>query len=266
MVPPQSMSVSVPSLVPSVHVGAGCTQAHVEQTSPDGQATSHAPQFIGSLTVLTHPVAHLTCPATHAPQTPPMQPPVQQSVSVVHAAPSARHVAWQVLPLQIAEQHSEGERHGAPSARHEGAWKSTPTVASPLRRMLSVTETGVLLTVASTGSLNHVGSDDVVTPLHAPAYASPVKRTVPVGSPFRFSTVFAPALTSAYRVVLVTPVAVTATQPTLPSSGTCVMATCAIPVASSPAPMHPAALAISPSPTPTGPRISHCFVVMSISS
>ncbi|MFT3768239.1 MAG: hypothetical protein QM820_22540 [Minicystis sp.] len=79
------------------------------------------------------------------------------------------HAAWQALFAQTFEQHSEPLKQGAPGTRHEGSGKSTPTVAWPFRFMISVTSTGTWLTVASVGSLIHVGTDAGVTWSHAPA-------------------------------------------------------------------------------------------------
>jgi len=87
-------------------------------------------------------------------------------------------------------------------------------------------------TEASTGTLTHVGAVVAVTPAHAPENASPTKLTVPVGRPVTNRFVLSPGMTSKLRVTVKVPVAVISIQPTLPSVGTWVIATLAVPSAS----------------------------------
>jgi len=163
--------------------------------------------------------------------------PVQQSEPAVQNAPFGSHSAplWQAPWKQIWLQHSVAPRQGWPVDRHEGPFpKSTPTLASPARSISSVTVgTCPGEREASTGTLTHVGAVVAVTPAHAPENALPTKLTVPVGRPVTKSTVLSAGMTSKLRVTVKVPVAEIATQPTLPSVGICMIATCALPTGSS---------------------------------
>ena len=181
---------------------------------------------------------HCVSGAGHAlvPQTPAVQMPAQQSEPTAQGAPLGWHWAplWQAPATQSWLQHSIAPRQGWPGVRHEGGFpKSTPTSASPAR-CISSTTVGICpgAREASTGALTHVGAVVIVTPAHAPENALPTKLTVPVGRPVTKRFVLSMGMTSKLRVTAKVPVAVIATHPTLPSLGTCVIATRAVPSAS----------------------------------
>jgi hypothetical protein len=170
------------------------------------------------------------------PQRPAVQMPAQQSEPMVQGAPFGSHWTplWQAPATQSWLQHSIAPRHGWPAERHAGGFpKSTPTLASPAR-CISSTTVGTCpgAREASTGVLTHVGADVVMTPAHAPENAFPTKLTVPVGRPVTKRNVLPMGMTSKLRVTEKVPVAVIAMHPTLPSPGTCMIATCALPSAS----------------------------------
>jgi hypothetical protein len=63
--PPQSTSVSLSFLTPSLHVAGGGVQVPLTHVSLAGQALPHEPQWLGLLASATHPPAQAVMPEGH---------------------------------------------------------------------------------------------------------------------------------------------------------------------------------------------------------
>jgi hypothetical protein len=219
---------------PKVHIGAGeLAQLPMPSQAPGDPACVVQAVPAGALSVPHTPAAQVAARQGSAG--------AAQSLACVHIGAGGASAGWQASSEpQKPEQHSAAWRHGAASARQEGpASKSTVTGAAPAGSMLMATATVCpCATVANTGTLTQVGVVLDVTSAHAPANADPSKRTVPVGMPGIKKTLLWPFATSNDWLVLRSPVAVIWTQPTVPSSGTLVIATAAE-ATSSPGPDEP---------------------------